>query len=312
MIVVLTGGTGGAKLIEGLSRETNPENLFIVCNTADDFAFRGLHVSPDLDTITYTLAGIGDTERGWGVKGDTFAALDWLGKYGAETWFQIGDRDLATHVTRTHLLREGRTLSEATERIRKALGVTATITPMSDDRVETRIKTPTGELSFQEYFVRERWAPDVLGVTFVEADSSRPAPGILDAIHNASTVIVCPSNPVTSIGPILAVAGIRDALVETKAPVLAVSPIIGEAPVSGPAHKLMRAMGMEVSAFGVAKSYSDFLATIVIDHRDGNLKEKIENLGIKASVTAIRMDSLDDKRHLAREVLGMVKRSAKD
>ena len=306
MLVVLTGGTGGAKLVQGLSLEADPKELFIICNTADDFVFQGLHISPDLDTVTYTLAGIGDTERGWGIKDDTFVALEWLGKYGAETWFKLGDRDLATHITRTHLLREGITLSQATESIRKALGVEAIITPMSDDRVETGVKTPKGELSFQEYFVRERWSPDVREVTFAGAQKSRPAPGVLEAIQQASAVIVCPSNPVTSIGPILAVPGIRDALEQTRAPVLAVSPIIQGAPVSGPAHKLMAAVGIEVSAVGVAKYYADFLDTIVIDYEDRDLKEQIESLGIKATVTSIRMDSLDDKKRLARVPLALL------
>src|SRR3989338_4279097 len=166
MLVVLTGGTGGAKLIQGLSLEVDPAELVVVCNTGDDFVFHGLHISPDLDTTTYTLAGFADTERGWGIKGDTFATLEWIGKYGGESWFKVGDRDLATHLTRTRLLNEGLTLTQASEKIRKALGVRSGILPMSDDKVETRIRTPAGEISFQEYFVKERWSSEVSGVAY--------------------------------------------------------------------------------------------------------------------------------------------------
>ncbi len=306
MLVVLTGGTGGAKLIQGLAIEVNPEDLVIVCNTADDFVLHGLHISPDLDTITYTLAGISDPEKGWGIKDDTFVGLEWLGRYGGETWFKLGDKDLATHLTRSHLLCEGLKLSQITERIRKALGVKATITPMSDDKVETKIRTAKGELSFQEYFVRERWATEVKGVYFAGVEKSRPAPGVVEAIKETDGVILCPSNPVTSIGPILAVPGIKTALRETKAPVLAVSPIIQGAPVSGPAHQLMAAMGMEVSAFGVAEAYADFLNVILVAPEDRGLKERIEKLGIRTVASSIRMDSLAAQRRLAREVLAFI------
>ncbi len=306
MLVAFTGGTGGAKLIQGLSLETNPEDLVIVCNTADDFILHGLHISPDLDTITYTLAGLSDTTKGWGIKDDTFLALEWLGRYGGETWFQLGDRDLATHITRSHLLGEGLKLSQITERIRKALGVRSTIIPMSDDRVETKIVTPKSELPFQDYFVKEHWADEVKEVCFAGVESSRPAPGVLDAIQEAAAVILCPSNPATSIGPILAVPGIRAALKKTEAPVVAVSPIIKGAPVSGPAHKLMTAMGMEVSAFGVAKAYADFLDMILVASEDKNLEGRIKELGIKTAAIPIRMDSLADKRRLAREILSLL------
>src|SRR3990167_761578 len=262
MLVGLTGGTGGAKLIQGLSLEVSPKDLVVVCNTADDFVFHGLHISPDLDTVTYTLAGIGDASKGWGIQDDTFVVLEWLGKYGGESWFKLGDRDLALHITRTRLLAEAVVCSSDLERIRGALGVQATILPMSDDRVETRIVTAGGELSFQEYFVKRHWADEVKKVFFAGAERSRPAPGVLDAIRTAEAVILCPSNPITSIGPILEVPGIREALTKTKSPVVAVSPIIAGAPVSGPAHKLMAGAGFEVSALGVAKAYADFLKMI--------------------------------------------------
>ena len=306
MLVVLTGGTGGAKLIHGLSLEISPEELCIVCNTGDDFVLHGLHISPDLDTIAYTLGGVADTEKGWGIQGDTFAALEWLEKYGGESWFKLGDRDLATHITRSRLLREGLTLAQVTERIGKSLGVKAALLPMSNDPVETKIQTPAGEISFQEYFVKRRWSVEVSGVSYAGAQASLPAPGVLDALRDARGVIVCPSNPVTSIGPILAVPGIREALRETKAAVLAVSPIIGGRPVSGPADRLMAAAGMEISSFGVAKAYADFVDLFALAPEDKNWRTRIEALGVKTVEKTIRMNSLNDKRNLARELLALL------
>ena len=306
MLVVLTGGTGGAKLIQGLSLETNPEDLVVVCNTADDFVLHGLHISPDLDTITYTLAGLSDTARGWGIKDDTFVVLEWLGKYGGESWFKLGDRDLATHITRSRFLCEGLLLSEITDRMRRALGVKTTIVPMSNDRIETRLLTPKGEMSFQEYFVKRHWADEVEKVFFAGAEESRPAPGVIDAIRKAAAVIVCPSNPVTSVGPILAVPGIREALREVRSPVVAVSPIIQGTAVSGPAHRLMAAAGYEASAAGVAKAYGDFLDAIMIAPEDRDLHGRIEELGVKPVISPIRMDSLADKRRVARELLSLL------
>ena len=308
MLVVLTGGTGGAKLIHGLSLETRPEALFVVCNTADDCILHGLYVSPDIDTITYTLAGVSDLTKGWGIEADTFNALEQLARYGRETWFRLGDRDLATHIARTQRLAEGMTLSQATEEIRCAFDVKASIVPMSDDRVETRIDTPDGEMSFQEFFVRERWQPEVKRVLLSGVDKSRPAPGVVEAIRKATAVIICPSNPVTSIGPILSVPGIRESLRETAARIVGVSPIIGNAPVSGPAHKLMAAVSMKVSASGVAENYADFLDVYVIATEDRRQGKKIEALGISVETTSIRMDSLGEKRRLAREVMALVEK----
>ena len=307
MLVVLTGGTGGAKLVHGLSLEVDAKELVIICNTGDDFVCHGLRVCPDLDTITYTLAGLSDAARGWGIQDDSFVVLEWLAKYGGESWFKLGDRDLAVHITRTRLRAEAVPLSGITERIRGALGVQATILPMSDDRVETRIVTMKGELSFQEYFVKRHWADEVRKVFFAGAERSRPAPGVLDAIRTAEAVIICPSNPITSIGPILAVPGIRKALAETRSPVVAVSPIIGGAPVSGPAHRLMAAAGCEVSTLGVAKGYADFLDKIMIAPEDRVLEENIEALGLQALVAPIRMDSVEDKRRVARDILSLLR-----
>lgn len=305
MIVVLTGGTGGAKLIEGLAAEIDPAGLTIVCNTADDCLFQGLHISPDIDTIIYTLAGMSDPEKGWGINGDTFTVLEQLHKLGNETWFSLGDKDLATHITRTRLLKEGHKLAEVTERIRKALGVRATILPMSDDRIETRVDTPRGEISFQEFFVKEHWSRQVIGVCFHGAETSQAAPGVIEAIERATAIIICPSNPITSIGPILAVPGIRQALMRTDAPIIGVSPIIGATAISGPAHTLMIASGFPDSALGVAEYYSDFLDTLLIADEDMALSEAIENLHTKVVPTDVRMTTHAHKRRLAREVLAL-------
>jgi len=308
MLVVLTGGTGGAKLIEGLAAEIDPAQLTIICNTADDSVFHGLYVSPDIDTVTYTLAGVNDGERGWGILGDTFTVLKQLRRLGNDAWFNLGDKDFATHITRSRLMAEGRTLAQVTERIRTALGVKTTILPMSDDRVETRVVTPEGELSFQEFFVKERWSRDVEAVHFIGAERCKPAPGVLEAIRQSTAVVIAPSNPITSIGPILAVSEIRKALRHSVVNVVGVSPIIGRAAISGPAHKLMAAQGLEPTAFGVADSYRDLLNRFVIDSEDRVLRGRIESLGIRVLETAIRMTSIADKRRLAREVLALLEK----
>ena len=306
MILTLTGGTGGAKLVQGLAAEIDPADLTIICNTADDAIFHGLHVSPDIDTIVYTLAGLNDEEKGWGLADESFVALEQLRRLGEEVWFKLGDKDLATHVLRTHLLREGINLSEVTRRIRTALDVKSEILPMSDDRIETRIVTAAGEISFQEYFVRERWAPQVKRVFFAGIDRSKPAPHVLQAIGNAAGIVICPSNPVTSVGPILAVPGVRQALREASGNIVGVSPIIGRAALSGPAHTLMRVNGLEPSVSGVAKGYADLLDVLMIDSEDQYLQVDIEKLGVKPFSADIRMNSLADKQRLARQVLALV------
>jgi LPPG:FO 2-phospho-L-lactate transferase len=306
MLVVLTGGTGGAKLIEGLAAEMDPAQLTIVCNTGDDCVFHGLYISPDIDTIVYTLAGLSDAEKGWGIKGDSFTVLAQLRRLGNDTWFNLGDKDIATHITRTRLMAEGLTLSQITAHLRHALGVKAKILPMSDDRVETRVITPEGEISFQEFFVKERWSREVAAVHFSGAERSKAAPGVLDAIRQSTAVVIAPSNPITSIGPILAIAEIRKALQRSVVPVGAISPIIGNTAVTGPAHKLMAARGVEPSAFGVAEGYRDLLNRFIIDRDDHDSKGRIEKLGIRVVGGSIRLSSLDDKRRLAREVLALV------
>jgi LPPG:FO 2-phospho-L-lactate transferase len=284
----------------------DPAQLTVVCNTGDDCVFHGLHISPDVDTITYTLAGLNDAQKGWGIKDDTFTVLEQLRRLGNDAWFNLGDKDIATHITRTRLMAEGLTLSQVTGRIRAALGIRAKILPMSDDRVETRVITPEGEISFQEFFVKERWSREVVAVHFSGAERSRAAPGVLDAIRQSTAVIIAPSNPITSIGPILAVAEIRKALQRSVVPVAAISPIIGNTAVTGPAHKLMAARGVEPSVVGVADAYRDLLKRFVIDHEDRASRGRIEKLGVRVMESSIRMRSLDEKRRLAREVLALV------
>ncbi|MGE5817445.1 MAG: 2-phospho-L-lactate transferase [Deltaproteobacteria bacterium] len=308
MLTILTGGTGGAKLIEGLAAESDPAELTIICNTADDAVFHGLHVSPDLDTITYTLAGISDSAKGWGIQDESFAVLEQLRRLGEPTWFKLGDKDLATHIIRSRLLNEGVQLARITGELCHRLGVSAKILPMSDERVETRLCTPEGEITFQEYFVRERWSKPVISIRFEGAERSQPAPGVIEAIGQASAVVICPSNPVTSIGPILAVPGIRAALTKTQATVVALSPIVGVSAISGPAHKLMAAAGFEPSPFGVAQAYADFLDIFVIATADERMKSRIESLGITTVLTDILMSDRAGKRRVAREVLALLEK----
>ncbi len=259
MICVLTGGTGGAKFVDGLRQAMPAEEITLIVNTGDDLLWWGLYVSPDIDSITYVLSGMLSRERGWGVKGDTFLCLQAMGQLGEPTWFHTGDRDLAVHILRSRLLAEGKTLSEATSIICNKLGVKARILPMSDSRVETRVITPNvGELSFEEYFV-QRWYQDpVESVRFAGASDAEPAPGVIEAITSADAVLIAPSNPVTSIGPILAVPGIRDALTRARGKIAAVSPIVGNAPVAGPAGILMAAQGWPCSIAGVAQGLRRF------------------------------------------------------
>ncbi len=302
-LVLLTGGTGGAKLVLGFHEETAPEDLVVVCNTGDDSVVHGLHVSPDVDTIVYTLAGLIDPAKGWGVRDDTFTVLDQLRRLGNETWFHLGDRDIATHLTRTRLLAEGQPLSRVTAGLCRELGVRSTVLPMSDHRVETRLSTSAGELSFQEYFVKARWQPEVLSLRYRGIETCGPSPGLLQAIHGAALVVVCPSNPATSIGPILAVPGVREALRETPARVAAVSPMVQGRSFSGPAHKLMATLGVEASVEGLARAYRDFVDVLVIDTEDRDLQSAIEQLDVEVRATSIRMDTLDDKKRLARDLL---------
>jgi LPPG:FO 2-phospho-L-lactate transferase len=310
MIVVLTGGTGGAKFIDGLRQVIAPEEITLIVNTGDDLEWWGLYVSPDLDSITYVLAGLLSKERGWGVKGDTFYCLQAMGELGQPIWFHVGDRDLAVHLLRSKLLTQGKTLAEATNEIAGKLGVQARILPMSNSRVETRIGTPIGELSFQEYFV-QRWYQDpVNSVRFAGIADAEPAPGVIEAIKSASAIVIAPSNPVTSIGPILGVPGILDALRKTRAPILGISPIIAAAAVSGPAGILMAANGLPVSIAGVAQAYQDFLKILVVDTRDAKAAKQLQHSGLVVHSTNTLMRTKDEKVELARTVLSLLGASA--
>jgi len=303
MITALAGGVGAARFLTGLVKLVNKKDLSIIVNTGDDIELFGLHISPDIDIVTYTLAGIVDEEKGWGIRGDTFQCLEALRKFNQDVWFNIGDRDLATHIFRTNLLKKGLKLSEVTAEVTRALGLNVAILPMTDDKFETHIITRNGSIHFQEYLVKRGARDEVLGVEFLGADNAKPAAGVIDSVMNAEMVIVCPSNPIVSIGTILAVKGVRDALKRTDAKKVAISPIIAGAPIKGPADKLLKGLGLEVSAYSVAKLYSDFLDTFILDAADSAQKDKIEKLGIKVKVTNTIMRTLEDKIQLAKTVL---------
>ena len=302
-VTALAGGTGAAKFLRGLTSCMNPRDLTVIGNTGDDTEIWGLHVSPDLDTLTYALTGRLDVARGWGLADDTFRALAAMGVLGGETWFRLGDRDLATHIYRSRALRAGVSLTGVTNAIGQALGLRIRLLPMSDDGVKTRIQTPDGWMSFQNYFVREKARARTIGIEYAGAEKAVPAPGVLDAIRTANAVIVCPSNPITSIGPILSVPGIRAALMETNAIVLAISPIVGSAAVSGPAGELMSACGLPVSPVGVARTYTPWLDLLVIDRRDIKQTHAVLELGAEPVVTDTVMTDHASETALARLVL---------
>jgi LPPG:FO 2-phospho-L-lactate transferase len=305
-LVALAGGTGAAKLLRGLCRLVDPAGVSVVVNTGDDIALWGLHVSPDLDTVCYALAGLLDRDRGWGRRDETFRVLEAIARFGEPTWFSLGDQDLATHLARTRLLRAGASLSEATRAVARALGVPAAVYPMSDAPVGTRLLGPDGWMHFQEYFVRDKAETDVRAVRYAGAEAARPAPGVLEAIAAAELVVVCPSNPVTSVGPILAVPGIREALAAAPAPVVGVSPIVGGAPVSGPAGRLMAAVGLPVSAAGVARAYAPWLDVLVVDERDRAGAAAVAAEGARAVAAPSVMTTPEDEVRLGRAVLEAV------
>lgn len=303
MIVVLAGGVGAARFLQGIVQIVPQEQITVIVNTGDDRDFYGLHVSPDSDIVMYTLAGMVDEKQGWGIRNDTYNTMQQLTSYGNEDWFMLGDRDLATHIHRSRLLREGKTLSEVSENLRERLGLQLRILPMSDQPVSTHIQTPAGLLHFQEYMVKRHCADEVQDVLFVGSSVAKPAPGVLEAIKQASAILIAPSNPIVSIGSILAVPGIHDTLHEAQGMVVAVSPIVGGAPIKGPADKLMSGLGMDVSALGVARCYRDFLDVMVIDKQDAHLSAAIEDLGIPTMITNTIMRDDGTKATLAREVL---------
>jgi len=308
MITVLAGGVGAAKFLQGLVKVVPEEDLSVIVNTGDDIELYGLHISPDLDIIMYTLAGMVDQKKGWGIREDTFHCLEMLHKYGYETWFNLGDRDLATHIRRTQLLNSGLKLSEVTGRLCRSFGLKLRILPMTDDRFETRVMTDRGDMHFQEYLVKRGAQDRVIDVLFKGVEKAQPAPDVLDAISNAEAVIVCPSNPIVSIGTILSLKNVRNALKETKAKVAAISPIVGGAPIKGPADKLMMGLGLEVSSYAVGELYKDFLDLFIIDLVDKTQRPRIETLGLRVLITNTIMKDLEDKIRLARVVLDAIEK----
>jgi LPPG:FO 2-phospho-L-lactate transferase len=302
-VVALAGGVGAARFLDGLTRVIAPERVFIIGNTADDAEIHGLHISPDLDTVTYTLAGLANPQHGWGIRGDSFRCLEALGLLGADTWFQLGDLDLATHLFRTARLRQGVRLAAVTAEITGALKVRSTLVPMSNERVRTRICTPSGELEFQTYFVKRRARDRVTAIRFEGVSEALPAPGLLDAIANAEAIVLCPSNPFISIGPILAIPGIREALRLRRDKVAAISPIVGGKALKGPAAKMMKSMQLRASAAEVAKLYVDFAGVFILDEADRKQAAQVEALGMRPAVTNTIMLGLREKKALARVVV---------
>jgi LPPG:FO 2-phospho-L-lactate transferase len=302
-VVALAGGVGGAKLVQGLAAAIPGHDLTAIVNTADDFSLWGLHISPDLDTVMYTLAGLANPATGWGIAGDTRATLDAIARYGEDPWFLVGDQDIATHILRTHRLRSGQPLSTITGELVDRLGIEARLLPMTDDGVATQVRTADGWLAFQDYFVARRHADDVLDVRFTGIETARPAAGVLEAIAAAETIILCPSNPLVSIGPILAVPGIREAIAASRATVAAVSPIVGGKALKGPADRMLEAKGVEVSAVGVARFYEGLVDVVVIDEVDRDLAGPIEALGMQVAVRQTIMGDAADRARLAGEIL---------
>ncbi len=307
-VVALAGGVGGAKLAHGLALTGLDDRLSIVVNTADDFELLGLHISPDLDTVLYTLAGMANPQTGWGIAGDTFATLDAIKRYGGPGWFWLGDQDFATHILRTDWLRNGKTITEVTRALVRSLGLRPAILPMCDEPVATMVSTPEGRLDFQDYFVQRRHENKVLGVEFAGVETAAMPPDVREALDNADTIVLCPSNPIVSIGPILEVPGFRDRLRATRSPIVAVSPIIAGQALKGPADQMLASLGHEVSSVGVAAIYRDFLSGLVIDEQDRELAPRIEQLGVAVHITGTVMRDDVDRRRLAEETLVFAER----
>ena len=311
MIVALAGGVGAAKFLRGLVDLVDPETLTIISNTGDDLERFGLHVSPDIDIVAYTLAGLVDEERGWGILGDTFEALAMLQRYGEAGWFNLGDRDLATHLLRSERLRAGDSLTGVTNSLCQALNVRSRILPMCDQAVPTLIRTPAGVFHFQEYLVQRGGREEVLEVIFQGVEQSRPAAGVCASLAQAEAILICPSNPIISIGTILAVPGVRQAIADSPAPVVAVSPIVAGKTLKGPADLMLRGRGLEVSARGVTEYYGDLLDGMVIDTQDAGLQPRLADMGLRVEVTNTIMRSLEDKRALARTALTLARTLSK-
>lgn len=307
MITVLAGGVGAARFIQGLVQVIPTEELNIIVNTGDDIELYDLHISPDIDTIMYTLSNMVDSEKGWGMSKDTFNCLETLERFGLDTWFKLGDKDLATHIYRTHLLNKGLKLSEVTEILSKKIGLKPKIIPMTDDKVTTTISTDKSKINFQEYFVKRSAKDIVVNVEFEGITKARPSPKVIESILSSEAIIVCPSNPIVSIGTIISLKGVREALKSTKAKIVGISPIVGGLPIKGPADKLMSGLNIEVSAYGVACLYKDFLDIYVIDNIDVVQIERISTIIPKVVPTNTIMRDLNDKIALAKTVLELIK-----
>lgn len=304
-VVQLAGGTGGAKLADGFQQVLPPGDLTVIVNVGDDTEWHGLLVCPDIDTILYTLAGVADQERGWGVAGDTFTALGMLARYGGETWFQIGDADIATHVRRAQLMREGASLTDATANMASALGVASHLVPATDDRLRTLVETDAGWIDFQDYFVRRGQADEVRSLRFDGVEAARPSPPALDALAAAQLIVIGPSNPLVSVGPTLSIAGMREAVAASSAPRIGVSGIVAGQALRGPADKMLVSLGHESSAIGVARLYQGLLDRFVVDTADAELAPEIEALGMAVSVLPTVMRSRADRAELARAILAL-------
>ncbi|MEP5763035.1 MAG: 2-phospho-L-lactate transferase [Halieaceae bacterium] len=304
-VLALSGGVGGAKLALGLARVLEPEQLTVVANTADDFEHLGLHIAPDLDTVMYTLAGLNNPQQGWGLAGESWQCLDALAALGGEDWFRLGDKDLATHLQRTEQLRQGRSLSQVTRDLCGKLGVQTRLLPMTDGPVRTMVQCAAGEMPFQQYFVREQCRPVVTGFRFDGIESARPQPEILQLLQGQelAAVIICPSNPFVSVDPILKLPGLRQALLDCSCPLIAVSPIVGGEAIKGPAAKMLRELGREVSAAAVAEHYHGLVNTFVLDEDDATLAAGIRASGMDVTVAPTIMRSLDDREQLARVLI---------
>jgi LPPG:FO 2-phospho-L-lactate transferase len=302
-VCALAGGVGGAKLASGLQDVLAPGDLSVVVNTADDFDLWGLHICPDLDTVVYTLAGISNPDTGWGIADESFETLNMLESYGEETWFKLGDRDLATHILRTSRMHSGETITEVTVGLSVALGVESAVLPMSDDPVSTVLDTTEGRLDFQEYFVRRGQRDEVLGIELRGIQDAGPTERVLAALSDADAIVLCPSNPVVSVGPILALPGITEALASSSAPKVAVSPIVGGRALKGPADRMLASLGHEVSATGVARMYAGLVDGMVVDRTDEGERAGIEALGMCVLTTGSVMRDTEDRARLAAETL---------
>lgn len=309
-VVVLAGGVGAARFLRGLVQVVPAEEIVVIGNTGDDMWWHGLYIAPDLDTVTYWLAGIADEDRGWGIRGDTFSAQETLAELSDQSWFALGDRDLATHLYRTGRLTAGATLHAVTAELADRLGVRSRIIPMSDEPVETRLKTDVGDLHFQEYFVRERWRPAVREVYWTGLAAARPAPGITDALSAARAILIAPSNPIISIGPILRVPGMRALLAAARGRTVAISPLIAGRAVKGPTVELMRAEGVRPDALGVAERYRDIAAGFVVDQADAALMPGIAELGYRIASRPTILDDVETAREVARAALDVLNQPA--